>query len=367
MLMAITTVAAYLPVVQETAEAASGWKYELWGNYIGFSNEFTKLSQFSDYFVVEKGNKELYLRDVLYGYRYNGSKSESFTGSALEGVKYESKNTDILTVDSKTGKINAKKAGTALVKITWKKKVLYGAVKVISSSEMKAYKTANKTAISYAKKILQACGDELTTADALKIQKLRLQMGPDGVDGLTDYHYEDGTDNNGNYSYTSETIVFSMDAFNADVKLREVDTYLGDRNPFATTGSYKFKISSLSGSGKTVTATLSDEVTKDQMAGAQYNTIWDSKKASKLGTKSLTFEIYLRDTKTDKFIKGKATIKTGSKSVKITTDSSLTKGRKYELMAWDYSNWGITDWSGADADWLRSDWLHNGTSTFKAK
>jgi hypothetical protein len=88
---------------------------------------------------------------------------------------------------------------------------------------------------------------------------------------------------------------------------------------------------------------------------------------SQIGTKNLTFNIYLRDTKTGKFIKGTAAIKTGSKEVTIKCESSLTKGRKYELMEWDYSGLGITDWSGTDADWLRDDWIHNGKSTFKAK
>jgi hypothetical protein len=373
MLMAITTVATYLPAAQETAEAASKWTYWFTGSYQGFSRESTELSQFTDHFVVEKGNKELYLRDVVCAYRYDGDESEDLLlGSQLSGVKYESKNTDILTVDSKTGKINAKKTGTALVKITWKKQTVYGAIKVISSSDMEEYKTANKTAVSCAKKILKACGDKLTTAAALKAFKLGRQMT---ADDLVAFHYDSWTDESGNYGTGYESIVYSMDGFNAETKLREVNAYLDERNPFATTGNYMFKISSLSGSGKTVTATLSDEVTKDQMAGAQYNRVLKLDNGyvgvtvdeSQIGTKNLTFNIYLRDTKTGKFIKGAATIKTGSKEVAIKCESSLTKGRKYELMEWDYSGLGITDWSGENADWLRDDWIHNGKSTFKAK
>jgi hypothetical protein len=362
MLMAITTVAAYLPGTQETAEA-SGWKYELWGSYNGFSTYNTKLSQFMEFFVVEKGNKELYLRDAICGSRYTDSKYEFLYGNEMSGVKYVSKNTDILTVDSKTGKINAKETGTALVKITWKKKVLYGAIKVISSSDMETYKTSHKTAISYAKKILKAYGKKLTTAGALKAQKLRLKlMNTDGNEFVAS-QWDETTDENGYTDYIGQSIVYSMDAFNADVKLRDVDTYLDNRNPFTTTGKYKFKISSLSGSGKTVTATLSKAATKDQIAGAKYN-YWD---LSKMDGKSFSFDIYLRDTKTDKFIAATATIKTGSKNVTIKTKKSLTKGRKYELMKWDYSDWGITDWSGSDADYYRNDWIHNGKYTFTAK
>jgi hypothetical protein len=281
----------------------------------------------------------------------------------MDGVKYVSKNTDILTIDSKTGKINAKKTGTALVKITWKKQTIYAAVKVISSSDMKSYRTANKTAISYAKKILKACGDKLTTAGALKAQKLRLQMWSEDVYDLVAYQSEQKTDKNGNASYTGESIVYSMDTFNADAKLREVEDYLDNRNPFSTSGSYKFKISSLSGSGKTVTATLSKAVSKDQMAGAKY----DSWELSKMSGKSYTLTVALRDTKTNKFIDATATFTTGSKKVTIKCKSKLTKGRKYELMRSNYSDWGITSWSGSDSDWLRNDWIHNGTYTFTAK
>jgi hypothetical protein len=241
--------------------------------------------------------------------------------------------------------------------------VLYGAIRVISSSDMNAYKTANKTAISYAKKILKACGNKLTTAGALKAQKLRLQMWENEAYEFVASNWEETTDENGNYDYTGESIVYSMDAFNAEVKLRDVDTYLDNRNPFTTTGKYKFKISSLSGSGKTVTATLSKAVTADQLAGAKYNA-WD---LSKMDGKSFSFDIALRDTKTDKFITATATIKTGSKKITIKCKKSLTKGRKYEVMKWDYSDWGITDWSGSDADYYRNDWIHTGKYTFTAK
>jgi hypothetical protein len=364
MLMAITTVTAYLPAAQETAEAKS-WTYELGGSYNGFSTEHTKLSQFSEFFVVEEGNNELYLRNAICGWRYTDGYNnyEYFNGSELSGVKYVSKNKDILTVNEKTGKINAKKTGTALVKITWKKQTLYGAIKVISSSDMKTFKTANKTVISYAKKILKACGSKLTTAGALKAQKLRLQMWKESSGDFVISQSVPTPNDNGGYDYYDGSMVYSMDAFNAQVKLQEVDSYLGKRDPFTTTGKYRFKISSLSGSGKTVTATLSKAVTKDQMAGAQY----DSWELSKISGSSYSFDIYLRDTKTNKFITATATIKTGSKKMTIKCKKSLKKDRKYEVMKWDYSDYGITDWSGSDANDLRNDWIHNGKYTFTAK
>jgi hypothetical protein len=366
MLMAITTVAAYLPGTQETAEAASKWSYRLTGSYYGFFSNPIDLEQNLIWFVVEEGNDELYLSDFLMAYKRSDSAYYGFTGSKISGAKYESENTDILTVDSETGKINAQMAGTAQVKITWKKQTLYGAIKVISSSDMEEYKTANKITISYAKKILKACGDELTATGALKAQKLMFQRAEEATEGENwiAKRVDTWTDEESGYSRSiCESIVYSMDAVNAKKKLTEVRTYLGERNPFATTGSYKFEISSLSGSGKTVTATLAKAVTKDQMAGAKFSS-WD---LSKMSGKNYSFDIALRDTKTNKFIAGTATIKTGSKKVTIECKKSLKKGREYELMAKDYSNLNITDWSGKKAKELREDWIHNGKSTFKAK
>jgi hypothetical protein len=358
MLMAISTVAAYLPAAQETAEASS-WSYGFNSNYIYFSDESKDLSEYTSMIVVEKGNTTLDLRDMLYGYRYNDSKWEEFTGTELDGIKFESKNTDILSVDSKTGKINAKKTGTALVKITWKKQSIYGVIKVLSKSDMKAYRTENKKAIAYCKKITKAYGSKLTAKSALKVQKLVLQMYQDDAYVFYDWKEESIGDDN----YVEEMIIYSMDAFNAWKKVKKVWSYLSDRSPFATSGSYKFKISSLSGSGKTVTATLSKAVTEDQMAGAQYNYIW-GEEYEKMGKKSLDISVYLWDKKTNEVIPATATIKTGSKTIKIKCDSSLTKGRKYELLSYDYSDWGNDEWT--TSDWIRDDWLHNGKSTFKA-
>jgi hypothetical protein len=101
------------------------------------------------------------------------------------------------------------------------------------------------------------------------------------------------------------------------------------------------------------------------MAGAQYNYIW-GEEYEKMGKKSLDISVYLWDKKTNEVIQATATIKTGSKTIKIKCDSSLTKGRKYELLSYDYSDMGWESDEWTTSDWIRDDWLHNGKSTFKA-
>jgi hypothetical protein len=355
MLVTIVSAAAYLPAAQETVEAKSNWDYGLYGPWGGFGLESTDLSQCTSFLVVEKGCDYVNLQDIVRGFRYNNVtyEYEEYRFSDFSGAKYESKNTDILTVDAKTGKINAKKTGTALVKVTWKKQVLYGAVKVISSKDMAKYqdKSINKKMDSYSAKIIQAYNKKLNTKNAVAVLKEYDKLQEVEGYGFTYYDYNEKTGE-------ERIVVFSSDSYKAGVIADKAIFYLQDRSPFVTKGSYAFKISKLSGSGKTVTATLSKAVTADQMAGAQYECSWS--KPEQVGKKSMSFDVYLMDTKTKEFIAATVTIKTGSKKMTIQCDSSLTKGRKYELMEFDFTGF-------SDDEMSRSDWLHNGTSTFTAK
>ena len=353
MLMAITTVAAYVPAAQETAQAASDWNYSLWGSY-GFTSYYTKLSELPDRLVVAKGTKDFYVRDILSGYKYNSVTYESvdYTGAELKDVKYESKNPDIVSIDKKTGKINAKKKGTALIKVTWHGIKMYGAIKVVGASTMDSYKKENKDLISASKKLIKIYDGKVTSKNALELFKKKREMDEKGYYSYvaSEYFYDEST-----YYSHSEYYIYSTDAFKVTVISNQIYSYFNNINPFSTKSSNCFKISSISGKGKDVTATLSKAVTDSQMTGAQYSYSWSD--SSVLGKKSLTFDIYIRDTKTNDIISAKATIKTGSKDIKIKSDKSLTKGRKYELIQYEWY----------DEYYEAQNWIHTGKSTFTAK
>lgn len=351
MVMTFMTVAAYMPMAQEKAEAASDWNYSLWGNY-GFSSYYTKLSEMSDALVVAKVTKDFYVRDILSGYKTNSVTYESvaYSGAELKDAKYESKNTDIVSIDKKTGKINAKKKGTALIKITWHGQKVFGAIKVVDASVMKKYQKENKDLIAASKKLIKIYDGKVTSKNALELFKQKKEMDEKGY-----YQYVASEFFYDNDMYRNEYHMYSMDAFKANLISNQIYSYFDNINSFSTRSSNCFKISSISGKGKAITATLSKAVTESQMLGAQYQYSWSD--SSVMGKKSLDFDIYIRDTKTNDVISAKATIKTGSKDINIKCNSSLKAGRKYELIQFEWY----------DEYYENQNWIHQGVSTFTAK
>ncbi|MCI5856367.1 MAG: Ig-like domain-containing protein [Agathobacter sp.] len=351
MLMAFTTVTAFAPLTQETVQAKTKWDYTFWGSY-AFNEYTTKLSDANEYLVVSKDVKDLSLSNILHGYAYSeNGESLSYNGNNLTGVKYESKNPDIVSIDAKTGKITAKKTGTALIKATWKGKKLYGAIKVVKASEMKKHQKENKKLISLCKKINKAYDGKVTAKNATKLIKLFKQAYDENYFEFVESVYNDESEG----IYSIDYYVYSVDAYKTMKVQSEFYEYTDSVSPFSTTSSNCFKIASLSGKGKNITATLSKKVSQNQLTAAQFSSYWMDE--SVLGKSSYSFDIYVRNTKTDDVMHAKATIKKDSKDMKIVCDESLKKGTKYELI--------VLEWYD---EWYESlNWIHTGTSTFTAK
>lgn len=351
MLMAFTTVAAFAPVAQDSVQAKTKWIYSLWANYT-FNEETTKLSEANDFLVVEKGVKGFSISDLVYGYAFSEEgETIEYNGNNLTGVKYESKNPDIVAIDAKTGKITAKKTGTALIKVTWKGKKIAGAIKVVNASEMKKYQKENKELISLCKKVNKAYAGKVTAKNATKLIKLFKEIGDNTYSEFIKSVYHD--ESNGNYSI--ENYVYSMDTYKAMLVQTEFYEYTDSVSPFSTRSSNCFKIASITGKGRNITATLSKKVSQNKLTAAQYSSYWMDE--SVLGKSSYTFDIYVRNTKTDDIMSAKATIKKNSKDIKIVCDESLKKGTKYELV--------LSEWYD---EWYESmNWIHTGASTFTAK
>ncbi len=352
MLMAFTAVAAFAPIAQDSVQAKTRWDYTFWARY-AFNEETTKLSEANEFLVVAKDVKDFSISNLIYGYALSEDGEEiAYNGDNLTGVKYESKNPDIVAIDAKTGKITAKKTGTALIKMTWKGKKIAGAIKVVNASEMKKYQTENKELISLCKKVNKVYAGKVTAKNATKLIKLFKK----GISDNTYFEfikcvYHD--ESNGNYSI--EDYVYSVDTYKAMQVQTEFYEYTNSVSPFSTRSSNCFKIAFITGKGKNVTATLSKKVSQNQLTAAQYSSYWTDE--SVLGKSSYTFDIYVRNTKTNDIMPAKATIKKNSKDIKIVCDESLKKGTKYELV--------LTEWYD---EWYESmNWIHTGVSTFTAK
>lgn len=353
MLMAITTVAAYLPAAQVKVEAAT-YFYEMYGRFGGFSETKPTLSTATDFLVIAEGVENLYAGDLLYGNKHTEDWSKSIYYSTMKdvsGVSYGSKDETIVKVNSSTGKITAKKTGQAIIYVKWKGISLYAAVEVVSAKDVQSYRTANKSAISAAKKFAAAYDGKVTSSNVVRLLKLAKNLNDSFTDGYNGIQYSTTIEND---VWKSDVIVYSTEILRAVSDSSDVYSYCSTRNPFSTTGSYTFKISSLSGSGKTVKATLNKAVSADQYVGAQYYYMWNED--IKISTSSLSFPIYIRDTKSGDIYSATATIKKGSKTIGIKSSKSLKKGKKYELIQFEFY----------DEAFESQNWIHTGKSTFTA-
>ncbi|MCI5856368.1 MAG: Ig-like domain-containing protein [Agathobacter sp.] len=351
MLMAFTSAAAFVPATQETVQAKEKSNYYLVGS-TGFSSEADKLSKATSFIVIAKGMEGVSIADFVSGQIITGEKFQSIEGKKLSGVKYESKNPKIVSVDPKTGELTAKKTGKALIKVTWKGKKVFGAFRVVDTKTIKAYQKDNKTAITMAKKLDKLYAGKVTSKNVVKLEK---QIIAANKVGCENYIYEYKYDSDNNYIGT-DYIMYSEETYKAYMVIgKAVTNYFSRVNPFTTSNSCSFKISAISGKGTEVKATLPQKVTEDQLYGAQYCAVFGDDSA--LGKSSCSFDVYIRNVSNNDVISATATIKKGSKNITIKCDSYLSRGTKYELIQTRYY----------DEDYEAISWTHQGKCTFTAK
>lgn len=349
MLMAFTTVAAFVP---ETAQAGEKATYNLWGTYSFYSGDI-KLEDADAFLVIAKGMKGISAVDFLSGAITTAQgEFQYIEGKDLTGVKYVSGNPEIVSVNSKTGALTAKKTGEALIKATWKGQKVCAAIRVVDAKTIKSYQKENKTAITMAKKLDKIYAGKVTAQNAVKLAK---QMNAVWQKGYQNIISDSKFDSDNNYLGT-DFIIYSEATYKAAMVINQaITSYFSDINPFSTYNTCSFKISAISGKGTEVKATLSKKVTTEQMYGAEYLGMWGD--SSVLGKDSYTFDIYVRNVSSNDIISAKATIKKGSKNMTIKCDSALTKGTKYELIQSFFY----------DEELESECWTHQGKCLFTAK
>lgn len=334
MLMAFTTVFCFAP--QQTVQAATTYFY--WE--IGAGNATDSNRQVT----VEKGAKNFYIGDYL-GASVSGGLEYYGALSMCSGVTYKSTKPGVVKIDSKTGKITARKTGIATIKVKFKGASTQIKIKVVDSLKSKRstnYSVEKKAADAF----IKAYGKGITSKNRYKVLNAYKDFSKMGYISSHAIAQEKGE------------IVYYLylpEAGHAKVLVSEVVSYAIKRNPFGTDHSKEFCITALSGKGKTITATLSQKVTADQIFGAQYADIKLKKASSK---NSVTFPVYVQDTKTNTKYDAEATMKKGSKTLTIKPKNlSLKKNRTYEIVAY-----------GEYFGEYSSNWLFNSKVTkFKAK
>lgn len=331
MLVAFTTVFCVMP--QESVQAATtvyfNWRA---GGY----TDDSRLVQ------VEKGAADFYIGDYVNANLSGDSYKACGYLSNCSGVTYSSSNKTVADVNSSTGKVTAKKAGTATITVKFKGATTKCKVQVVSSlKSVRPYDYDQMKSMAAA--VIKAYGKGITTKNRYSVLSA-VELYEANV-----YTYSAGYTS----AYTngkSISCIYLPAAGHAYALADKLEEYGDARNPFGTDHSKVFTVSSISGKNKTVTVKLSGKVTAEQIFGALYATSRDTKVSS---AKTVEFPICVMDQKTKHRYYAEAVIKQGSNVMTITTRTlQMKKGTSYQLKAYGSAS---------------TDWLVNGKISFKAK
>lgn len=341
MLLAFTTVMVAVPQgqVKAATKIQLHWSFP---NIVGRQ----KIVQ------VKKGAKNLYIGDYLSVTEKGEDGEEHYyrVASNLSGVTYKSSKPSVVKVDSKTGKLTLKKYGTAKISATYKGTTKKCTIKVMS--KVPDFKKNEKSYLERkceknADALVKAFGKKLTSENRYEVLSIYRKTPGWGL-GTAVYVKTD---------YESETwekvcSIPNPTLGRAKAIVNKLATYAEERNPFSADGAKRIEIIKLSGSEKTITATISKKVDADQIFGAQFEYGWDQKVTEK---KTVDFPIYIRDTRDGHKYYAIATLKKGSDKITIKTKNlMLEEDVTYELVQHDYI---------VGEDWLKGP----GVIAFKAE
>ena len=334
MLVVLTTVFGLIPPAQQVQAA---------------QNVTLIREGYQDVLCVQKGMSNLYMGDYVSASWYDELSHRVYRYlTNLKGVTYKSSNTSVISVD-KTGKMNAKKAGTAKLTVKYKGVSYTREVKVVNS--VKKYVSDTYFEDAFYKKcgasFLKAYGKGITAKNRYTLTSILKK-----VDRLR-YHSYCAGETSVSVGNQFAWIIYEATFVHANRLAENLSNYAEKINPFSTRSSKTFNITKLSGKGNTITATLSSKVSADQIFGIQYSESWNTEVKS---TSKVDFPIYVCDESTGHRYYAVASVKKGSKQITIKTKSlKLKKGRKYRLK---FSN----------SAYEEKDWLYmSEVSTFKAK
>ncbi len=322
-LLAFTTVCFAAP--QETKAAA---KVNFYG--IGFSS--TKEVQ------VAKGAVNFYIGDYISANSYNNNSYTYYSFlSGVDGVTYKSSNSKVAKINSKTGKVDLKKTGSATITVTFKKNSAKIKLKVVSKNTLQknlkkfpAYTTDKISAYeSSAKAFLKQTGKnpKITSANRYKLANAKKTYYQ------KDFSYSGFIRTYNAPSYTC--YIYSTSSGRASYVCNKIDEYTLKNNPLGTgpSKSAAFKVTSISASrnSKNITMKLKNKVTKDQLFGviATYSSNNKIKEAD-----SCSFPITVVNTKNQKTYFATATMKKGSNKITIKTQNYKLKKGTYKLVSY---------------------------------
>lgn len=298
---------------------------------------------------VKRGAENLYIGDYLFVVDLSGDVDIYNYCSNLSGVSYKSSQPSVVAINAKTGEMNAKKNGTSEITVKYKGKKRHCTIKVVD--EVPSYfdkRHYREVPDKYAGDFIKEFGTEITSKNRYKLLSI-YKLADEWVVGSNGVYTKNIFEKKEMFCAICEPTIGRANAL-----ARKFGIYAQERNPFLGGSAKQIKITKLSGSKKTITATISKKVDADQIFGAQYVYGWDSKASEK---RTVDFPVYIRDTRDGYKYYAVATLKKGSNKITIKTKNlKLKKNVKYELRVYDR----FPDRAG---DWLKG----SKVTTFKAK
>ncbi len=248
----------------------------------------------------------------------------------LSGDTYTSSVPSVAAIDTKTGKLVTKKAGTTVVTVKYKGLEEKITIIVKSKGSLGTGKSKYKNLNKYSLRLLSENPLKITSKNRYDINnnKYLLSQQLDKFTSISDRGFANQK-KNGMVSTTNALVLPNMYVY--AIANDTISEYADKYTPIGTRASKAFKIKTASGKGDTIKVTLTKSVTATQIFAINKSTNWDTET---LDTKQAGFAVYVQDIKTGHKYYGIATVTKGSKNMTITlVNNTLKNGRKYRLIS----------------------------------
>lgn len=281
---------------------------------------------------IYKGAKKLYFGDYIK-VTVDGNYYELGYGYLTKngGATFTSNKPSVAEIDKKTGKITAKKKGTATITTKYKGYTLKVKVRVVETKD---------EIIEHCSEEVQGLFPELEQRTKVFFQHVDARpkinnsnrytiLSTCNSDGFADIPSEDGCI--GYEWYDGIYYIYSPEAMRAHIIAEQMDDYVDTMDPFFSSNKNGFRIKSVSGKGgsRKVTMKLNGKVTDDQMFGLKAHNGWDTEVRD---SKTQSFPIEIKNMKNKHRYYAIATAKKGSDTITIDTRNlKLEKGITYQV------------------------------------
>ena len=335
--------------VTETAKKSTHYELNL-PYHLAHAEGNIDARYFSCIIQIERGQDDFCIGDLVQYTKCNQDREILFVQAASQcsGFSYRSENTANVTVDAKTGVLNPKREGTAVIHVT--KGSLKADITVIVAAKGRLGTKAKKydTVRSKLKKLVKDYGKGISEKNCYAVyndlQKLRKEIKSQKTLSSMYKGFGMGSDKRPNNELVLPQLA------KADAIRYALHNFSTKVDPTNTSSKNVFAIDHIQGKGSKVTVTLKKKIDKVQAFGLQCFEPYDEEDLNHLdeyerihpdtlrADGEISWSLYIKDTKTGESDWGEAASKVGKKDIKIELPgASLKKGRKYMLRDTQYT------------------------------